>query len=123
MSSSSVHGDDTGDPTGEERATPTGIKLYCVVVTIFTLFSLFQIFTTDIGRTGSLRFFLLFVFIAQLVLLHGLWTLKSWAWIIGMILFSLSLFGAFADGDLLGVIIYAGLVAYLYGKESYYQSG
>jgi hypothetical protein len=107
----------------EHETAPLGIKIYCVIVSLIILFGIIvSLGLMSMGGPGAaLGTVFLGFFIAYLIVLYGLWTLKSWGWTWGMILLLVGLLDHLFSGDFVGIVISALLIAYLWSKREYYR--
>ena len=108
----------------DRTSAPLGIKIICVlgaIVTIFTFFISFRIMTAG-GPFVSLGLLFVFLGLAYLVVLYGLWTLQPWGWTWAMIVF---IFGAIMDlvqVQILGLLISLVIIGYVYSKKELYRA-
>ncbi|ODR83046.1 hypothetical protein BG842_14780 [Haladaptatus sp. W1] len=111
------------------QSAPLGIKIICVLGALGALGSLLRglgvLFSSPIGLiVGAI----VIVFaVAKLAVVWGLWTLKSWAWTLTIIVYGLSLLMdvfRFFTGHLaafFGIVVGGLLLAYVYSKREYYK--
>ena len=108
----------------DRTSAPLGIKIICVlgaIVTIFTFFISFRIMAAG-GPFVSLGLLFVFLGLAYLVVLYGLWTLQPWGWTWAMIVF---IFGAIMDlvqVQILGLLISLVIIGYVYSKKELYRA-
>ncbi|WP_423745935.1 hypothetical protein V5735_08295 (plasmid) [Haladaptatus sp. SPP-AMP-3] len=113
----------------KSQSAPLGIKIICVLGALGALGGLLRglgvLFSSPIGLiVGTI----VIVFaIAKLAVVWGLWTLKSWAWTLTIIVYGLSLLMdvlRFFTGHLaafFGIVVGGLLLAYVYSKRDYYK--
>lgn len=111
-------------------SAPAGIKVLCVLATLGAVLGLvggFGVLAQGIGLIlGPL---LIVVSLAQLAAVYGLWTLQSWGWTLGIVLYSLDVLldavpFVVGQGDVNGVFsLFLSLVilAYVYSKRDHYR--
>ncbi|ERG87956.1 MAG: hypothetical protein J07HX5_00097 [halophilic archaeon J07HX5] len=114
---------DQTDSATTVTTAPVNIKIYCVIVALVSLIgvglSLKTISTS--GPTGGFGMVFLGSSAANLVVLYGLWTLKSWSWTWAMVLFFFDAVINLFPGSLAGTIINAVFIGYLWSKRDYYD--
>ena len=111
------------------RSAPLGIKILCVLGALGAVGSLFRglgaLFTSPLGFIIGTVIIVLAV--AKFVVVWGLWTLKSWAWTLTIVVYGLGLLMSvlkLLTGNLfaiISIIIGALLLAYVYSKRHYYK--
>lgn len=112
------------------RSAPLGIKVLCGVSGLFALLSVLgglALLASGSGLGFGLGLLVLVLSGLQFVLLWGLWTVRSWAWTWSMVLYGLNLvLGVLnlligSPEYVLGVLITAAIMWYLYSKRSLYR--
>lgn len=108
------------------ESIPGGITIICVLGGIGGVLG----FLAGIGTllvVPLYGIYSLLVSIGQLIVVYGLWTIKPWAWIGGLIVYGLVLFDNFYQllmGDVSSVItiLVTGIIlGYIYSKQDLYQ--
>ena len=106
------------------KSAPLGVKIICilgVIVSIFTFFMSLRIFAAG-GPFVSLGLLFIFLTFAYLVVLYGLWTVQSWGWTWGMIVFVFGAITNLFELNIVGLIFSFVIIGYLYSKRGYYRS-
>lgn len=117
------HVDDADALLDTGPSPPLGIKIYCVLAGLLTVYRLFRSFVlVGVEGPGSTAAAIAFVlFLAFLVVLHGLWTLESWAWTWAVGLFGLYAIVALLGADVIGLGFSLLVLGYLVSKAGYYR--
>ena len=84
---------------------------------VFGLFDGLRLLTTPSASFGVL---VLALAVGQAVVLYGLWTLKSWAWVVALVFYGLGALLDLFQLDVVGLLISLVVVAYVHGKAEYY---
>ncbi|GAA0246464.1 hypothetical protein ACFFQF_05485 [Haladaptatus pallidirubidus] len=119
----------TSHSYGRTQSAPLGIKILCILGAISGIFGIFgglgTLFSSPFGivvGTLAIAFSL-----AKLVVVWGLWTLQSWAWMLTVVVYGIGLLLDVLNlmtGNLFAIfsIIVGGLLlAYVYSKHDYYR--
>ena len=117
--SATTHSHNTGN-----KSAPIGIKIICIlgaIVSVFTFFISLRIFAAG-GPFVSLGLLFMFLTVAYVVVLYGLWTVQSWGWTWGMIIFIFGIIMNLFELDIIGILIGVVIVGYLYSKREFYRS-
>jgi hypothetical protein len=105
---------------------PTGIKVVCwfgILTALVEIVGVIALLTTGVLFWALITSLALGV---EIVVIYGLWTIKPWGWLIGVIWHGLKLLSSgyqFASGDLtsfIGIVISAFLLLALSGHRDVY---
>ncbi|WP_049971535.1 hypothetical protein [Haladaptatus cibarius] len=112
-----------------KQSAPLGIKILCMLGAISGILGIFgglgTLFSSPVGivvGTLAIGFSL-----AKLVVVWGLWTLQSWAWMLTIVVYGIGLLFdvlSLLAGNIFAIvsIIVGGLLlAYVYSKHDYYE--
>jgi len=113
--------DEPIDPPPQRETAPLGIKIYCLVAGFVGVLTLIQVLALVGSPASTLGILLSALAVAYLVLLWGLWTLRSWAWLLAMVNFALSGLISVSQRDFGGIVIALLLASYLITKVEYYR--
>ena len=101
-------------------STPLGVKIICVLGAIGGVFGLFGSLVM-FGVSPVLGLFSLVLSVLQIVVVFGLWNLRSWAWTLAMISYGLSILFNLVDFNVLGLLINLIIVGYLISKSHLFR--
>lgn len=112
------------------RGAPLGIKVICILGFLGVgLGLLMGLGLMAYGGLGVLLgMFVMGLSVAQLGVIYGLWTVQPWGWTAGVALYALNVVLQLLNvvmgqaSAILGVIISAGILAYIYSKRDVYKS-
>lgn len=119
MSNDPKQASSTGTP-------PTGIKVVCwfgILTVLVEIIGVVSLLTTGVLFWALVTSLALGV---EIIVIYGLWTIKPWGWLIGVIWHGLKLLSSgyqFASGDLtsfIGIVISAFLLLVLSGHRDVY---
>lgn len=115
---------------GADRETaPTGIKVICVLVGLSGLYGLLAgLGLAAMGGVGLVVGAVGVVLsVVQLLVVYGLWTLRSWGWTVTMVVFSLDVLldvvrlVVGSVSAVLGILVGGIVLWYVYGKRDLYR--
>lgn len=101
-------------------STPLGIKIICVLGGIGGVLGLFGSLAM-FGISPILGLFALVLSIVQIVVVFGLWELRSWAWTLAMISYAIGLVFDLIGVNIIGLLIGIVLIAYLSSKSHLFR--
>lgn len=119
------------DCAAEEEATsPLGIKIICGLGTLGVLLVLFRSSLIFSSGGGSMVFGVLSIVLAlaAAVVIYGLWTVQSWAWIGALVVFGIDLLSnllGIISGDvtaIAGAFVSLLFLGYIYSKRDLYTA-
>lgn len=111
------------DRTIDTPSPPNGIIVLCLIGIISTPFGLlptFELISVG-GEAAIFGYVLLALLVVSLVLYYGLLTLKSWAWPWAILYYGIGCLVTLVTLNIIGFIIQAIIVVYLFQVEAYYQ--
>ncbi|WP_440007724.1 DUF2127 domain-containing protein [Halomicrococcus sp. SG-WS-1] len=115
---------------GADRETaPTGIKVICVLVGLSGLYGLLAgLGLAAMGGAGLVVGAVGVVLsVVQLLVVYGLWTLRSWGWTVTMVVFSLDVLldvvrlVVGSVSAVLGILVGGIVLWYVYGERDLYR--
>jgi len=98
------------------RSPPLGIKIICVLGALGGGLGLFGSLVL-LGASPLVGLFALVISIAQLIVVVGLWNLRSWAWSLALVVYGLGALGDVLEGDILGLLISLIVIGYLLSQS------
>lgn len=106
--------------SSSKPSTPLGIKIICVLGALGGVVGLFMSLVA-MGASPLLGLFGLVISAAQLVVVHGLWNLRSWAFTVAIIVYGLSAVMDLLTANVLGLLISLIVVVYLVSKSHLFR--
>ena len=97
-------------------STPLGVKIICILGAIGGVLGLFGSLVL-LGMSPVLGIFSLVVSLVQLIVVVGLWNLRSWAWTLAMIAYGLGILLDLVALDVFGLGIGLVILGYLGSKR------
>ena len=100
---------------------PLGIKILCIIATIFPILSLllvpFVVIDAPILAVGGA-----IISITQLIIIYGLWQMVPWGWFWGMITLGFNAVASIVAGNVIGLTVSLLLLVYLLSLRPYYRT-
>ncbi|MFB6120441.1 MAG: hypothetical protein ABEJ68_04920 [Halobacteriaceae archaeon] len=114
--------DEMWESDGDGPTAPLGIKLICVLSVFLDLFALL-VGLAAVGGGGPesvIGLVLLVIVAVDLTAVYGLWTVKSWGWVLAVAMRTLSLLAALVQGELVGFLVGLLILGYVVSKYDLY---
>jgi len=106
--------------SSSQPSPPLGIKIICVLGALGGIFGLLGSLVM-LGASPLLGLFALVISAAQLVVVFGLWNLRSWAWTVAMVVYGLGALGDILGGNVVGLLISLIVIVYLLSKSHLFR--
>jgi len=122
---STTRGMSQGDQWHSEKSSPTaplGIKLICVLQLFFDLLILL-VALAGVGAggpAGAIATVLLALVAVDFAAVYGLWTLKSWGWVLAVVLGSVFLFADLVQVNVVSLLVGLLILGYIVSKRRLY---
>ena len=111
------------------ETAPTGIKVVCVLVGLSGLYGL--VAGLGLAALGGIGLVVgavgVVLSVVQLLVVYGLWTLRSWGWTVTLVVFSLDVLldlvrlVAGSLSAVLGILVGGFVLWYVYGQRDLYR--